>query len=180
MCWGSESRTWEEYLSAVSEDTGSPIRRLLSRGQTFPIHNFLALFLLLRTVLLTRGAPTPTHPCFRSLWCRPAAWVRTSHPSGSRPWEGLSSGRVFPRPWQRDCPRKPSVPCRVQEGRSQILGLPYGSNPWVAPGMGVPVVAPQPGSGRAGWDSSQSGLVVANQPLHGLTAPAPSYLSQRP
>jgi hypothetical protein len=43
---------------------GSPIRRLLSRGYTFPLHNFLALFLLLRTVLLTRGAPTPTHPGF--------------------------------------------------------------------------------------------------------------------
>src|SRR2546422_5873203 len=38
--------------------------------------------------------------------------------------------------------------------------------------MGVPVVVPSHTRSRAGWDSGQSGLVVVNQPLHGLTAPA--------
>ena len=62
-----------------------------------------------------------TLPCFQSVGVGPS--VRTSHPSGSRPWE-KSRWRVSSRPWQITCPRKLSVPRRVQGyNGSQILWL---------------------------------------------------------
>ena len=161
-------------FGATHHDSGpqrAPIRRLLSEGTLSLYTIFLRCFCSCVPYCSHVERQRLRTLVFVPLWCRPAAWVRTSHPSGSRSWEGLPSGRPFPRPWQRCCPRKPSVPYRVQKRQLNFL-LPYGSNPWVAHGMGVPVVAPHHARLLAGWDSGQSGLVVVNQPLVELTVPA--------
>jgi hypothetical protein len=64
--------------------------------------------------------------------------VRTSHPSGSRR-RGFPMGK-YSRPWQTSCPRKLSVPRRVQGLRiHRSSGSPFqASNPMLAHGVGVP------------------------------------------
>ena len=78
-----------------------------------------------------------TKPNETSLALLNAQMVRTSHPSGSRPWRFLIK-KSF-RPWQTYCPRKLSVPRRVQGYRiHRSPGSPFrASNPSVAHGVGV-------------------------------------------
>jgi hypothetical protein len=93
----------------------SPIRRLLSRGNTSPFPQLLAFFPLRST----RHTPPPdwlsqTHPCFHS---RGVGSVRrTSHPSGSRLLD-VSLLRQTSAPGIVDAPENPRFPAvsnRVQ------------------------------------------------------------------
>ena len=77
-----------------------------------------------------------TRPCFLFMRCR--TLVRTSHPSGSRHWSDPGKG-IFSRPWQVNLPQKTvgtTPPPTVAD--LQILWLPFGSNPFMARGVGVP------------------------------------------
>ena len=77
-----------------------------------------------------------TRPCFLFMRCR--TLVRTSHPSGSRHWSDPGKG-IFSRPWQVHLPQKTvgtTPPPMVAD--LQILWLPFGSNPFMARGVGVP------------------------------------------
>jgi len=65
-----------------------------------------------------------TRPCFLFMRCR--TLVRTSHPSGSRHWK-ISKREFFP----------PLASLLAPENL-QILWLPFGSNPFMARGVGVP------------------------------------------
>jgi hypothetical protein len=60
----------------------------------------------------TRWLPdlSVTRPCFLSMRCR--TLVRTSHPSGSRPWSDPGKG-IISRPWQVQLPQKTvgTTPC---------------------------------------------------------------------
>ena len=67
------------------------------------------------------------------------------------------------------CPRKPSVPCRVQLARSQITWLPVAPGP--APGgsrHGRGRRNTSPSRADGGCDGVQSDLVVLSQPLSWL------------
>ena len=62
----------------------TPIRRLLSRGNTSPLHNFGQLFsVAFRLAHSTPRLVASDAPLFSFAWCRPCG-RRTKHPSGSR------------------------------------------------------------------------------------------------
>src|SRR5262249_61822136 len=70
------------------------------------------------------------------------------------------------------CPRKLSVPCRVQGLGSQIHWPPFrDANPIVAHGVGVHRITTPPSClmSLGDGDSGQSNLVVLSQPLSELT-----------
>ena len=89
-----------------------PYRRLLSRDKTPPITTFDNFFRCARSGRLHPRLVAADASVFSFVWCRPF-WHRTIHPSGSRHLD-VSPLRPNACPWHASCPRKPSVPCRVQ------------------------------------------------------------------
>src|SRR4029434_3909032 len=63
-----------------------------------------------------------------------ALWRRTRHPSGSRHMMDTSPCCQASGPWHISCPRKPSVPCRVQSCQAQCMWLSHRGPPrsWLA------------------------------------------------
>src|SRR6266478_7376864 len=93
----------------------SPIRRLLSRGNTYPLHNFWHFF----SLRSARYTPPPIGGLRRIRVFIPMASApmrRTSHPSGSRPLD-VSLRRQTSAPGivaAPENPRFPAVSNRVQ------------------------------------------------------------------
>src|SRR5918912_4010681 len=108
MWFFSETSTKSDRNSTTEK---SPIRRLSSRGNTSPLHNFDIFFVAFRSAHSTPDWLSQTHPCFHS------RGVGSDAPHQS-PIRIKASGRLAAAPdvcpWHRGCPRKPSVPCRVQ------------------------------------------------------------------
>ena len=109
---------------------GRSSRHRPSRGEDFLV--------LLPSYLNSSGFDRVSYaPLFSIGRCR--ILVRTSHPSGSRHRRILKKD-FFPAPGNNSCPRKLSVPRRVQGYRiHRSPGSPFrASNPIVAHGVGVP------------------------------------------
>jgi len=87
----------------------SPIRRLLSRGNTSPLHNFGQLLsVAFRWANSTPRLVASDAPLFSFAWCRPCG-RRTKHPSGSRLRDVSPSGETSApgtccAPENRQCP----------------------------------------------------------------------------
>src|SRR5215471_13229773 len=130
---------------------GSPIRRLLSREKT-PLCTTCRCVFSAPSGRITRLDRANYYaPLFSVVVVSAPHLVRTSHPSGSRPREAVPSCGLPPRPWPYLAPENRRYHTASTEG-DQIYGLPEGSNPWLAHGIGVPVIARAHARPIVGWD----------------------------
>jgi hypothetical protein len=155
---------------------GSPIRRQVKR-QRYSARNKFLYFPLFQLAWSVIFSYTPLFSMFGV-----GSLVRTSHPSGSRQWSDPVLQEFISGPWQSHCPRKLSVPRRVQGLGSQILWLSlFGVQPFCGSRRGRPSnhsTSKLSMSLRDG-DSGQSNLVVLSQPQTKLTVPSqPKNLTQ--
>jgi len=105
----------------------SPIRRLPSRGNTSPFHNFGLFSVVFHLAHSTPAWSSQTHPRFHSR----GVDAHAPHQSPIRikaSWRLALAPDVCP--WHRRCPRKPSVPCRVQactayRSHGSLTGPPF-------------------------------------------------------
>ena len=122
-------------IGCSSNSRGHPLAGRSSRHRRSRGEDFLVL---LPSYLNSSGFDRVSYaPLFSIGRCR--FLVRTSHPSGSRHRRILKKD-FFPAPGNNSCPRKLSVPRRVQGYRiTDPLAHPFRvSNPIVAHGVGVP------------------------------------------
>jgi hypothetical protein len=120
------------------QKSGTPIRRLLSRGKTSPLPTFLHFFaegccLASRSRFAVLLAPVSS-VVVMSL----ALWRRTRHPSGSRPMRDTSPYGQASGPLARIVPQKTlgTLPCPIVMITVHVA-LPEGSIPQLARGRGV-------------------------------------------
>ena len=99
-------KIWSAHASDVVGLEGS-----CQEAIPLPSTTFDMFFVVFRSAHATPDWPSQTHPCFHS------RGVGSDAPHQS-PIRFKASGRLAPRPdvcpWHCACPRKPSVPCRVQ------------------------------------------------------------------
>ena len=96
---------------------------------------------------------------------------------------GRRAAGLPPSPWPSLALENRRYHAVSTEGEHSSRGSQCGSNPLLAHGVGVPVIAPLHtralGKWDTGWDSGQSALVGVNQPHGELTATAPLCASSK-